>query len=355
MERDALLQKLLTFTVAICSLNGEKRLPATLKNLFDQIPSETRVIVVDDGSIDRTSEIAREHGAIVIRHEKNVGYGQARQSAVQMCETDILAFVDDECLISPEWFITLQKVWQLMYPEIVALAGPMIPTSKGLARRYLQSNNPFTPIRLLPKKQSNFFERINRYLFPNYSLHSGYIESAANGNLSIAMSALSKLSGYNTTLNLGGEDVELCGRIQKEFGSMSIYFDQKLWVTHDMNESISPALKRSYRYGRTAAYLWKRSGGIPTFLPLPIVFIFFTFLFIAMAPWVVTVAFLIAYPNIVSLSKLPWKFDYLLYNLLNPYIRIIIEIAHNFGFINACILGIVSSPESSQSQLVTKR
>ena len=168
------MQKSLTFSVAICSFNGEKRLPATLKNLFVHIPSGTKVILVDDGSTDSTSEIASEHGAIVVRHEKNAGYGQARQSAVQACETDILAFIDDECLISPEWFPTLQKDWQLMYPNIAALAGPMIPTSKGIVKGYLDQNNPFAPIRLFPEKQSTFIPRLNRYLFPNYSLHSGY-------------------------------------------------------------------------------------------------------------------------------------------------------------------------------------
>ena len=342
MGGDALVQKSLTFTVAICSLNGEKRLPATLKNLFDHIPSGTKVIVVDDGSTDSTSEIASEHGAIVVRHEKNAGYGQARQSAGQACETDILAFIDDECLISPEWFTTLQKDWQLMYPNIAALAGPMIPTSKGLAKGYLDQNNPFAPIRFLPEKQSTFIPRLNRYLFPNYSLHSGYIESAANGNLSLKMSALSKISGYNITLDLGGEDEDLCARIRKEFGSESIYFDQKLLVAHDMKDSLTSGLKRSYRYGRTSANSWLRVGGIPTFLPLPVIFSSFLVLFSIIAPWAITVAFLIVYPNVFSLRNLSKKFTYSLNYILNPYIRIILEIAHNFGFVLALIPGKVS-------------
>ena len=332
------MQKSLTFTVAICSLNGEKRLPATLKILFEQIPSETKVIVIDDGSSDRTSEIAREHGAFLLRHKENMGYGQARQSAVEACETDILAFIDDECLISPEWFTTLQNDWLLMYPNIAALAGPMIPTSKGLARGYLDQNNPFAPIRLLPKKQNNFLQRLNRYLFSNNSLDSGYIESAANGNLSLKMSSLSKISGYNITLDLGGEDEDLCARIRNMFGSESIYFDQKLWVTHDMKDSLSSGLKRSYRYGRTSANSWIRVGGIPTFLPLPLIFITFLFLCITIAPWVITFAFLILYPNVFLPRKSSKKFVCSLNSFINPYIRIIIEIAHNFGFILVFIL-----------------
>lgn len=40
------------------------------------------VLVVDDGSIDRTSEIARESGAVVVRHEVNGGKGKALRTGV---------------------------------------------------------------------------------------------------------------------------------------------------------------------------------------------------------------------------------------------------------------------------------
>jgi hypothetical protein len=156
------------------------------------------------------------------------------------------------------------------------------------------------------------------------------------------MSALSKISGYNISLDLGGEDEDLCARIRKEFGLESIYFDQKLWVTHDMKDSLSSGLKRSYRYGRSSANAWLRVGGIPTFLPLPVIFSSFLTLFIVIAPWVITVAFLIVYPTVFSLKNPSKKFTYSLTNFINPYIRIILEIAHNFGFILALIPGKVS-------------
>ncbi|NJE09316.1 glycosyltransferase family 2 protein, partial [Thermococcus sp. M39] len=41
------------------------------------------VLVVDDGSSDRTSEIAKEAGAIVKRHERNMGKGQALRTAFE--------------------------------------------------------------------------------------------------------------------------------------------------------------------------------------------------------------------------------------------------------------------------------
>ena len=327
------MQKSLTFTVAICSLNGEKRLPATLKHLFDHIPSGTKVIVVDDGSTDSTSEIASEYGAIVVRHEKNAGYGQARQSAVLACETDILAFIDDECLVSPEWVLTLQKDWQLMYPNIAALAGPIIPINKGFVGRYLNRNNPFSPIRFLPVKNKIFLLRLSSYLFPIYSMQSGYIKSAGNGNLSFRITAISQISGYDTNLSKGGEDEDICARIRMRFGLDSIYFDENLWVIHDLKDSLSSVLQRSYRYGRTSANVWLQSGGIPTFLPLPAFFISIYFLIFSMTPLMVAIVFLPAYPIIISRGKACKKNAQLLSSFIDSYIRIIIEIFHNLGFI----------------------
>jgi len=56
-------------SVVIPARNEEKNLPIVLKNLFLQKDVKLRVIVVDDGSKDNTSKVAREMGAEVIRLE----------------------------------------------------------------------------------------------------------------------------------------------------------------------------------------------------------------------------------------------------------------------------------------------
>ena len=50
--------------VFIPAWNEEDNLPAVLDELSDEIP-EVDLLVVDDGSTDRTAEVAREHGAVV--------------------------------------------------------------------------------------------------------------------------------------------------------------------------------------------------------------------------------------------------------------------------------------------------
>jgi len=63
------------------------------------------VVVVDDGSIDCTSEIAGLAGATVIRHEENKGYGAAVQSLLAEAKrrfSDILVLIDADAQHNPE-------------------------------------------------------------------------------------------------------------------------------------------------------------------------------------------------------------------------------------------------------------
>ncbi len=63
------------------------------------------VIVVDDGSTDGTSKIARLAGATVIRHEENRGYGAAVQSLLAEAKKknpDILIMLDADSQHNPD-------------------------------------------------------------------------------------------------------------------------------------------------------------------------------------------------------------------------------------------------------------
>jgi glycosyltransferase involved in cell wall biosynthesis len=58
--------------VFIPAWNEEANLPAVLEALHVELP-EADVIVVDDGSTDRTADVAREHGALVESLGSNLG------------------------------------------------------------------------------------------------------------------------------------------------------------------------------------------------------------------------------------------------------------------------------------------
>lgn len=92
--------------VILPALNEEH----TIGQILDQISglkinnASIERLVVDDGSTDATADIAREKGAIVISHKKNLGVGAAFQSGVRyavMTGADILINIDSDGQFNP--------------------------------------------------------------------------------------------------------------------------------------------------------------------------------------------------------------------------------------------------------------
>lgn len=74
--------------VQIPCFNEEETLPATLRDIPSSLPGidEIEVLVIDDGSSDRTSEVAREHGVQhVLRFARNRGLGHAFAAGMDYC------------------------------------------------------------------------------------------------------------------------------------------------------------------------------------------------------------------------------------------------------------------------------
>jgi len=81
-------------TIGIPAYNEEEKLPLILKQLEKIADS---IIVCDDGSTDKTSDIARKFNTKLITHKKNLGYGSAIKSIFEKAveiDTDVLVTFD---------------------------------------------------------------------------------------------------------------------------------------------------------------------------------------------------------------------------------------------------------------------
>ncbi len=80
------------------------------------------VVVCDDGSTDLTGEIAERLGAVVIRHERNLGYGAALQNLFErarVLEADVLVTLDADGQHDPSQIPLLVKPIEAGICEVV--------------------------------------------------------------------------------------------------------------------------------------------------------------------------------------------------------------------------------------------
>jgi glycosyltransferase involved in cell wall biosynthesis len=74
--------------ITIPAYNEEKTLANVLreiKRVMDSIKYKYRILVVDDGSADRTREIAKKEGATVVSHPRNYGLAEAFRTEMEKC------------------------------------------------------------------------------------------------------------------------------------------------------------------------------------------------------------------------------------------------------------------------------
>jgi glycosyltransferase involved in cell wall biosynthesis len=105
-------------------LNEEKALPWVL----GRMPADYRAIVVDNGSTDRSAEVAREHGAVVVS-ELRRGFGAAAHAGLLAATAPVVAFCDADASMDP------RDLPRVVDPVVAGTAdlvlGRRRPTSRG--------------------------------------------------------------------------------------------------------------------------------------------------------------------------------------------------------------------------------
>lgn len=94
-------------------------------------------IVVDDGSVDGTGDVARSLGAMVLRSDQNRGAAAARNLAASAAgDADLLFFVDADVVVAPD--VRDRVIAALADPAIDAVFGAYdtSPDCPGVVSRY---------------------------------------------------------------------------------------------------------------------------------------------------------------------------------------------------------------------------
>ncbi len=200
------------FSVIIPALNEEKYIAESIKALLRQdIPrKDFEIIVVDNGSRDKTKQIAKKTGADIVITEKKRGTNIARQSGINASSGKILAFLDADCLPPPDWLRKIEKI--LKQKNIAAVSGPYDYGFKGF-KLILEKLYEYV---LMVHLDTTFYILFGR--------RAGQI---MGGNFAALKKTIEKIGGL-PPLTFYGDDSTIAMLIARNVGK--VYFTPKLEI-----------------------------------------------------------------------------------------------------------------------------
>jgi len=165
--------------VIIPAYNEEKSIGRVIKEIKENAPGSD-VVVIDDGSIDTTSRIARQNGTVVLSHSINLGYGAALQTGYKYTlgkNYDCVVQLDADGQHSPRYINDLLNVLKNESIDIVIGSRFLgdreykIPWIRRLGMRFLAFVTSFvigqkitdssSGFRALKRKAADFFAYID--------------------------------------------------------------------------------------------------------------------------------------------------------------------------------------------------
>ncbi|MDQ2868677.1 MAG: glycosyltransferase family 2 protein [Verrucomicrobiota bacterium] len=88
-------------SVIVPVFNGERFIADAIDSIVGQDYAPIEILVIDDGSTDRTADIARANPLVIYHRQERQGPGAARNLGVELARGDLLAFLDADDLWLP--------------------------------------------------------------------------------------------------------------------------------------------------------------------------------------------------------------------------------------------------------------
>jgi glycosyltransferase involved in cell wall biosynthesis len=114
----------------IIAYNEQENIRRCVQSILGQSsPCPFEIIVVDDGSVDRTAEVLAEVASGVpnlraVSLGRNQGRGQARQAGISAARGELIAMVDADIVIPPHWLTRVLAALDTGYDAVGGIAVP---------------------------------------------------------------------------------------------------------------------------------------------------------------------------------------------------------------------------------------
>ncbi|MBV9862301.1 MAG: glycosyltransferase [Alphaproteobacteria bacterium] len=221
-------------SVVVCAYNAERTMDQCLASLETLAYPDYEVIVVNDGSNDRTLEIAERYPYCRIISQPNKGLSVARNVGAEAADGEIVAYTDSDCVADPDWLTYL--VGKMEANGLAACGGPNFPPPEDSLVPAAVAVSPGGPTHVL--------------------ISDEVAEHIAGCNMAFRREALLELGGFDPVYRAAGDDVDICWRFQD--AGHAIGFSPAAIVWHFRRNTVKAYINQQRGYGKAEALVYAK-------------------------------------------------------------------------------------------------
>ena len=197
------------------------------------------IVVADDASGDGgvTARVASDLGARAVALSDNRGPAAARDAGIRATESELIGFVDTDCIVERDWLMRL----------VVELSDQAV-SAAACRVRTIAGGDPISAFESVrsPLDMGTVFGDLDprgpRFFCPT-------------ANFVVKRDAYERCGGFSVLLRVG-EDVDLCLRLMADGGRIR-YLPEPLAV-HEAPRGPMDIAGQRYAYARSESFLWER-------------------------------------------------------------------------------------------------
>ena len=219
-------------SIIIPAKNAEETLERCLFAVLNQIGLEEsyEVIVVDDGSTDRTAEIVQGFDAEAIRLDGE-GPAAARNAGAEVAKGEILVFTDSDCEPDENWLSEMIDPFE--DPNVIGVRGAYVTRQRELTARFVQQEYGYKYKRMARMERIDFVDTYSAAYRRKVFLENG---------------------GFQTAFpHASVEDQELSFRLARK--GYRMVFKPEATVYHRHDRTIGEYFQRKFNIGYWKAFL----------------------------------------------------------------------------------------------------
>ncbi|MEI8018915.1 MAG: glycosyltransferase [Schlesneria sp.] len=242
MSESAISTTRVTVSVVVPCYNQEDTISRCLTSLINQTyPAEDfEIFLADNGSSDRSVEIARQFDRVRLIQEFQRGSYSARNTAVRETSGSILAFTDGDCEANTNWLQSIVNAFE--DPQVLMILGA----------------NRFADESFFLRTRADYENEKVRYICAQKNPQYYY---AYTNNLAVRRSAFDVCGPFETILR--GADSVFGSRIIAKYGCDAVRFVPEMQVRHWEIISSSTWFSKLWTYGRSYGDYCRTTGTRP--------------------------------------------------------------------------------------------